>query len=151
MIKIDGVEIAMEGSFGTLIREAARAIHTVAKAASEKFKNDGEEEVDYNTVVEHVLEELATLKKFDVNGGSVEMPDGVEDDFFIQLQNEREKNSDKESFIDYDTQRPDPDAATKIIKSVIKDVYIDPRSETLDIEDLKAIKKAEKKKKNKKK
>jgi hypothetical protein len=147
MIRIDGIEIAMEGSFGTLIREAARAVHTVAKAASEKFKEDGDE-VDYNMVVEYILEELSKLKAFDKDDDSViDLPKEIEEDFFKQLREVRESNGHKPNFIDYDTQKPDPNAGKKIIESAIKDVFLDPRGNTLDLEDLKAIKKAGKKKK----
>jgi hypothetical protein len=149
MIKIKGIEVSMEGSFGTLIKESARAVHMVAKAASEKFKDEGEQ-VDYNTVVEHVLEELAKLKQFDQSDEGTLIPEEMEIDFFDQLRDLRNKKGDDYGFIDYDTQRPEPDAGEKIIKSAIKDVFIDPRSDTLDIEDIKAIKKEKKKKKKKK-
>jgi hypothetical protein len=149
MIKINGIEIAMEGDFGTLIKEVARAAHAVARAASDKFERETDGEVDYDHVVEMILEELAHLKRFDKSGSGMEMPDELEEDFYANLQKERQELKDAPSFIDFDTERPDPNAGRNIIQSAIKDVFLDHRTDHLDEEDLKAIKKAKKKKKKK--
>jgi len=150
MIKIDGPELILEGEFGTLIKEVSRVIHAIAKTASEKFEEETDGEVDYNHIVEMILEELAQLKRFDVDGGISELPDEIKSEFLEELRKERDKNGHKPNFIDFDTSRPDPNVASKIIKSAIGDVFLDTRGD-IDAEDLKAIKKAAKKKKKKKK
>jgi len=149
MIKIDGFEVAMEGSFGQLIKDAASAIHSVSKAASEKFKNEGGP--SYDEVVEQILEELTNLKKYDIDGPS-SFPVDAEKHFLRELKQLREEASEKglKSFLDFDTTRPDKDAAKKIIRSAIDDVYLDPRA-NLDQKDISAISNAGKKKKKKNK
>jgi hypothetical protein len=62
MINVNGIEIAIEGDFGTLIKEVARAAHAVSKAASDKFEKETEGEVNYDHIVEMILEDLAHLK-----------------------------------------------------------------------------------------
>lgn len=141
MIKVDGIEIKMEGSFGELINEASRIMHAVAKAASDKFGEETDGEVSYDHIVELMLEDLSKLKKFDT-GDKVDLPNEIMDSFNAQLQEEQEFHKDNPSFVDFDTSRPSATAGKDIIQSVIKGVYNDPRSSDLiDIDDLKAIKK----------
>jgi len=150
MLKIDGIEVRMEGPFSDLIKEVARLAHTISKTASEKFEEDTDGEVTYDHVVEMILEELAKLKRFDVE--DIDLPEEISSDFNDMLHDERTRNKNKPSFIDYDTSRPEKDAGSKFIREVIKGVYRDPRMDDFDQEDIDAIKalKISKKKKKKK-
>ena len=150
MIRVNGIEISLEGDFQTLIKEIASVMHTIAKAASKQFEKELGDEVSYDNIIELILEELAQLKKFDSSDGTLEMPKKIFEDFYKQLREQRRKYSHQDNFIDYDTSRPDSNAASKIIRGAINDVFIDPRGE-IDIEDLKAIKKNKKNKRDKKK
>jgi hypothetical protein len=153
MIRVNGIEIAMEGDFGTLIKEAARIAHAIARAASDKFYEETDGEVDYDHIVEMILEELAQLKRLDNgkpgSGVGMDIPQELKDDFYNLLQEEREANaiSKSKSFVDYDTSRPNANVGQEIIQSAIKDVFIDNRTKNLDQDDLDIIKKEKKKKK----
>jgi len=130
MLKIDGPEITMEGPFNMLIKDAARLIHTISRTGSEKFKDDSDpDSLDqgYNEIVEMVLDELATLKKFD-SGGLSKLPDDAQKDFNEQLRKERAKEPKMPGFIDYDTTRPDKNKARDLITGIIKDTYNDKKN-----------------------
>ena len=150
MIRIDGVEIKLEGSFSTLIEEAARAVHSIAKAASDEFEKDTEGEVSYDHVMEMILESVSQFKRLD-QGGSLGLPPEIVEDFYAQLQKERARNTENpsQSFLDFDTSRITKNDGSRIIQETIKGVYTDERNGTLDVDDLKAIN-ANKKKKRKK-
>ena len=145
MLRINGPEIEMEGPFGDLINEVARLVHTVAKAASEQFEKETEGEINYDNIVELVLEELLRLKTFDANPDDI--PEEIMEDFKNELKEVRGSENGSESFIDYDSAKPAADAGSKIIQSVIKGVFADTRNGSLDIDDLKAINALKKKKK----
>jgi deoxycytidylate deaminase len=137
MLKINGIEVQMEGPFSDLIKEVARLAHAISKTASEKFQEDTNGEVSYDHVVEMILEELAKLKRFDVE--DIDLPKEIKEDFNSLLQKEFQDNEDQPSFINYDTSRPDKNLGTTLIQGVIKGVYQD--NENLD-----TVKKKKKKK-----
>ncbi len=146
MISINGIEVKMEGDFKTLISEVVRAMHSVAKSAQEQFNEKTDGEVNYDHVIEMILTELVQYRKMDDQNGS-SIPDEILESFHEQLVTERKANrkKPKAGFIDYDTRKPDEQKNKVMLQEIIKGVYNDPRSSTLDIEDLKAIKKSQKK------
>lgn len=150
MIRIDGIEIKLEGSFKTLMEEVARAVHAVAKAASDEFEGPSEGEVTYDHVMEMVLDDVMKYKKMD-NGHLPGIPEEVIDEFYESLQDLRDSDNSnpRESFIDFDTSRPNKAKNRSMVQGIIKDVFTDERSGELDIDDLKAIKAAQKKNKKK--
>lgn len=143
MLKIQGPEIEMEGSFGDMINEVARLMHNIAKEAENQFKDDTEGEVNYDHIIGMILEELARMKAIDANPGDI--PKEVMKDFYDELKTLREEESSSSSFIDFDSNRPTGNEARNIIQSAIKDVFTDTRNGGLDIDDIKAIRESEKK------
>jgi hypothetical protein len=122
MIKIKGTEIALEGDFETLIKEAALAAHSICKAVGNRFTEETDGKVDYDHIVELILEELSQLKRFD--NQNLDLDDELKLDFDRQLKIERENNGSTASFIDFDTDRLNFKDSDKIIQNVIKDVFI---------------------------
>ncbi len=145
MLRIQGPEIEMEGSFGDMITEVARLMHAIAKEATTKFEEETDGEVNYDHVVELILDELSKMKRFDENPDDI--PQEILDEFLKEAVETRKEGNHSGSFIDYYTGKPDENTGRSIIQSVIKDVFNDTRSGELDIDDLKAIKAANKKRK----
>ncbi len=145
MLRIQGPEIEMEGSFGDMITEVARLMHAIAKEATTKFEEETDGEVNYDHVVELILDELSKMKRFDENPDDI--PQEILDEFLKEAVETRKEGNHSGSFIDYYTGKPDENTGRSIIQSVIKDVFNDTRSGELDIDDLKAIKASNKKRK----
>lgn len=145
MLRIQGPEIEMEGSFGDMITEVARLMHAIAKEAAVKFEEETDGEVNYDHVVELILDELSKMKRFDENPDDI--PQEILDEFLKEAVETRKEGNHSDSFIDYYTGKPNEGTGRSIIQSVIKDVFNDTRNGELDIDDLKAIKAANKKRK----
>lgn len=144
MIKVKGPEIQLEGTFQDLLKEAARAVHAIAKA----MENELSEEFEYDEAVEYLVEEIALLKKLDISDDDL-LPQEIEKEFFKQLDELRAEEGDSENWIEYTSGVTTIDTSVKNpIQSSLKGFHMDPRtSNTLDIDDLRAIGKAKKKKK----
>jgi hypothetical protein len=144
MIHIDGPEIKLEGNFSGLLKEISRALHAIATAM---VKEIDDPEFEYDHAIEYVLNEIDMLKEF-VGSNEALLPKDVLKAFFKKLEKYRIEKGDSPSWVEYSAGKEFNPNKKTTMKSMMKNFSIDPRTEdSLDINDLKAIKKAKKKKK----
>ncbi len=157
MISVKNGNIAIEGQLGDLIMEAARLLDAVAGTIEKRSEDT---EIDYNFVMEAILEYVVQVKRINPEGNVWREDDEIE--FFKQAQEIRsdyKRSGSQETFIDYDSGAGNPKEGkshygkklkdTTSISGGVKlnghaDFYIDPRvskDDLMDIDDLKKRKK----------
>ncbi len=157
MISLTRGNIAIEGQLGDLITEAARLLDAVASTIEKRSEDD---EIDYNFVMEAILEHVIQIKRINPEGNI--WGEEEEINFFKQAQeirSDHKRDGSTETFIDYDSGAGNPKEGkshygkklkdTTNISGGIKlnghaDFYIDPRvskDDLMDIDDLKKRKK----------
>jgi len=145
MLQINGFEIKLEGTFGDLIKEAARLIHHLAQAIEKEIDSD---DATYEEAIKMIISELALLKKFDFTETNV-FSEELEIDFLKKLEEYRKAKGDSPEWIEYDSGNPFKKYSKNPIQESLKG-FIDPRfSEEIDINEMEVEEKPKKKKKKK--
>jgi hypothetical protein len=146
MIVVNGNEIKLEGSFGDLIKEVARAMHAIAKAVAKEIDS---EDITYDDVIIQMLSDLATYKHFDTKNSVV--PQEIELKFMKDLEKYRKEKGHSPSWVEYHSGNPFISKKKNPIQESLKDFIIDPRlKEEFNLDEFeKDLEKPKKKKKKK--
>jgi hypothetical protein len=154
MLKIDHGQVQIEGALGDLVTEAATLLDGLAKAIE---KNSDSDEVTYDAIIESVLVLLTKIKG--VNPEDNLWDYDMEIEFSHEAEDLRGKFGADSDFVDIQQglntlEITNENTGSKGITGARKanggEFYIDSRSMsdgTLDVDDLKAIKKLQQKKK----
>jgi len=150
MITVKNGNVAIEGALSELIIEAARIVDAIASTIEKKVDK---KDINYNFVIEAILEYVSQISK--VNYADNLWSTDEEIKFFQKAQNLRNDFGHEEGFVDYDggTQEPTPgkNSYGKKLKNTTNisggmklvgdnDFFIDPRMSKdglIDIVDIK--------------
>ena len=118
MIKANGLEILLNGTFKELISEAARILHALASTAEKELENVG-----YDEIIQHILIDLSALKELSNNDV---IPEQLELEFHEQLEKYKNENSDNPDWIEFNSGNPFT-SKDNPIQASLKGFIMDPR------------------------
>ncbi len=115
MIKVENGNISIEGQLGDLMIDAARILDAVASAVERKA---GEDEVDYDFVINSILKFVEQVKKISASDNVWGYEDELQ--FLQEARDLRNKHHGDKDFIDYDSGSADPKTESRKKKTKAK-------------------------------
>jgi len=135
MIRIEGSEIRLEGTFETLLSETGKALFSIVQAMEKEI--DG---FEFEEAIAFVLKEFKDLRSS--KHGLNQVPEEFIENFHKRFKKMKRKKDKIDNYIEYTSGIIDIDTSVRNpIQSALKGFSVDPRSaDNIDIDDLKAIK-----------